>query len=353
MDCKVCYCLFDHSKNRPYSLNNCSHTFCNGCLKKIQSMSIKKCPYCKATFTAIHANLSLLELIPQSKYDTTKIEVKKLINEVKDLKTQLQLDCKIKKKDQISKLYGIKRQIRDSTLKKIDDLITQKSKLINELYNHQLSIENNFRKLECEKDVDSKLIDLSNYLITDFLNEDELENEKIKIEKLRNKLNQLIVGVADKKEDFELIDSEKVIFAGIKSTEKTTGEYKQIADDLFVKKENEGAVFFYDKAINSKTNEDCKELFSLYIDKAATLTEMAQYDKALECYNKIISFDSTNYMAYYYQGKTLDSMKNFKDALDSFNKAIELNDNQLFREARLRVVGIIDLQGNETLFLKS
>lgn len=57
--------------------------------------------------------------------------------------------------------------------------------------------------------------------------------KKIEIEKLRNKPNQLIIGMAEYKEDLELIknesiDSQKGIFSEIKSTEKVNFDVKNL-----------------------------------------------------------------------------------------------------------------------------
>jgi hypothetical protein len=77
--CAICYNLFNHSTHRPFSLNQCGHSFCYVCLKKLPK---KECPLCKQIFQRINLNKQALELIIMSEFD---IKIKKLKNLTKTL----------------------------------------------------------------------------------------------------------------------------------------------------------------------------------------------------------------------------------------------------------------------------
>lgn len=79
---------------------------------------------------------------------------------------------------------------------------------------------------------------------------------------------------------------------------------------------------------------------------------MDQYDKVLECYNKVISLDPNYPMAYYYKGEILVAMDNLQEAINAYNKALELDpDNELFKEAKLLAAEDYEIQSIALNFL--
>lgn len=79
---------------------------------------------------------------------------------------------------------------------------------------------------------------------------------------------------------------------------------------------------------------------------------MDQYDKVLECYNKVISLDPNYPMAYYYKGEILVAMDNLQEAINAYNKALGLDpENELFKEAKLLAAEDYEIQSIALTFL--
>jgi hypothetical protein len=86
MSCQICFNLYDHSLNKPYTLASQLHTFCVSCIRRFNE---RKCPVYKKSFKKSFPNLALLEVIPESNYDKLKAVSFKILNGLNEMKNNL------------------------------------------------------------------------------------------------------------------------------------------------------------------------------------------------------------------------------------------------------------------------
>lgn len=65
----------------------------------------------------------------------------------------------------------------------------------------------------------------------------------------------------------------------------------------------------------------------MYLDQGIDYMYASQDDEAIECFNKAIKYDETNYKAYYYRGCAYISIFKRDQAFSDWNKAIELKED--------------------------
>lgn len=72
MECEICVKPYDKSKRQPFVVSPCSHTFCIECLQKLD---LKQCRTCNKEIRGKNTNWALLQLVPESNFDTLKAKV--------------------------------------------------------------------------------------------------------------------------------------------------------------------------------------------------------------------------------------------------------------------------------------
>jgi len=80
MQCGICFENFDHSKRKPFAMIPCTHTLCIECINKLNE---KICPICNKPFTDKNPNWYLLDLVPESSYDSLKKKLEQSLNDFK------------------------------------------------------------------------------------------------------------------------------------------------------------------------------------------------------------------------------------------------------------------------------
>lgn len=188
MSCNICYNKFDHYKHKPFSLSSCPHTFCNYCLTKIHST----CPICKNPFKTFFPNLALLDLIPQSDYDKSIIELDKVYNETKSLRNKLKQEREKKCAELYVRIDEIISQIDQSTNRIINSVLAKQKELLNQANTHKSRLNN---LIQCKYTLDTKSVD-NFHLAKSNLNTYSLSQEQIiklseEMVKTKEKLNQM------------------------------------------------------------------------------------------------------------------------------------------------------------------
>ena len=103
---------------------------------------------------------------------------------------------------------------------------------------------------------------------------------------------------------------------------------------LIIEKRFEEALEIIEGLFNKMPHS--KEILTMYVN---TLFEygvdlnddyVQQYEKALECFKKILKLDSENYKIYYNQGISYFNLEKMDKAIDSYNKALEIKPNDKY-----------------------
>jgi len=198
MSCKICFNNFDHSKHRPYQLS-CPHTYCISCLNKLKS---NKCPMCNSIIVNKNTNIALLELIQESDYDRLKSKISKNLIEINNSKTELEFKREIKLKEYMLKLKKIKNFLNSETNRSIEQLRHNQydlNKKINSLKNDLVSHLFQFNIEEIK--IGKAKIKIEN----DQLDEKQLQNLSDDIEKIKNKIAQIIIQIDFFHRDYEFL----------------------------------------------------------------------------------------------------------------------------------------------------
>ena len=72
-DCSICWSLLQ----RPHVIDQCGHTFCQGCLFRLFQADGQTCPYCRGVINGSNLNLRLhlaLQNQHQDAYENRRIE---------------------------------------------------------------------------------------------------------------------------------------------------------------------------------------------------------------------------------------------------------------------------------------
>lgn len=321
MNCKICFVAYDHSKHKPLSLS-CPHTFCQECLNHLASNT---CPNCNETIKAKYPNLALLELIPESKYDQLKSKLEKALVSSSELCNKFLIE-----RDQIytqnfRQLHHIKEEINVKANELIASIKQQQFKLLNELVEYELKLNETYDQLRDKLLVDEFLKQTKKDLNSNNLNENEMAKMIEQIDffvksvlsmhgELEYNLNENYQFVLNKQ-----INVDNFMFAELRSNEKLSKELVRKGLEHYAAKNYSEAISTADKALQVKSK--CATAMNL---KGLALKDLKKYKQAAECFNQAIDIESTNHIYYLNKGCALSGMKEWSKALECFNKSIEL-----------------------------
>jgi hypothetical protein len=196
MECDICLKPFDHSIHKPYSLSSCPHTYCLKCLEQFN-----KCPQCNELIKGKNVNIALLKFIPESNYDQLKTKSLKACIEINEIEKNLKKNIEEKLSMHEIKLKSIKQAISDETNKIINILKQNEKMLTNECDLMLNNIKANLNPNKFEENCFLFQIDDSKLKIEkDELNEFELANLNIKIDEIKEHLN----NYSDQAKNFEI-----------------------------------------------------------------------------------------------------------------------------------------------------
>ena len=152
MNCEICQDSFNLAEKKPLLLLPCCHTYCSECILQLKEPT---CPNCRQLIMSTKPNWSFMKLLPESKVDKLKADIKSYLNQTESLKAKFhsQLEQKLdvsktkitqwnsqivsKTNELINMMYGIQK-----------NLLNQTEQLSNRLTAHLIDLEEKQSKIE-------------------------------------------------------------------------------------------------------------------------------------------------------------------------------------------------------------
>ncbi len=166
MQCGICFENFDHSKRKPFAMIPCTHTLCIECINKLNE---KICPICNKPFTDKNPNWYLLDLVPESSYDSLKKKLEQSLNDFKVNIDQLEHE----------RFKLIEAQILTHTNEIIKSVHVCQSNLLSQLNTIMLE------RVKESLSIDQDIAELRDHLNTNDRNEDQINRTILKYSNLR------------------------------------------------------------------------------------------------------------------------------------------------------------------------
>jgi len=175
MNCEICQDQFDLAEKRPLVLMPCIHSYCSECINKLKE---SKCPNCRQPFYLTKPNWTLFKLLPESRVDKLKQNIKNYSSQIESLKEQFRLNLEEKFNENRIKLNRLNNQIFEKTFELINKVSIIQLQLINETDEISSRITRRLNDLkEKENKIELSTLKFKDQLdIIDGLNEKEMIN---------------------------------------------------------------------------------------------------------------------------------------------------------------------------------
>lgn len=100
------------------------------------------------------------------------------------------------------------------------------------------------------------------------------------------------------------------------------------AERLKKEKKFEEAIQFIDEAQKIKDEE---KLSDFWYRRGLHLSEIGEYEKAIECLDKELQLHEKNYNTFFLKGKILFQLQKYEESIECFNKASEINHSKYLK----------------------
>lgn len=176
--CNICFDDYNHSKNKPFMLKNCLHTFCNKC---VNSFKEKSCPTCKSGFQDSGPNQMLIDII--AKINSRNFaELQNEIDEIASLLKEFKLVNTSKNIENAFK--STKMQVVSSVEELVKLVNLNKTKLLDELKKNETTNRETLSKIVVDKkkyELRKENMDSMKKLINELTRKNIDLNEKLSI----------------------------------------------------------------------------------------------------------------------------------------------------------------------------
>ena len=154
MECCLCNEIYDENQYKPYSINPCGHHFCLKCINNLKS---KSCPYCRGVIKSKTLNRGILDMMKSKEKLLTdepnrkriKLLKSSLVEEVENLLT----DWKLKKDNLLlqfkNEIRSFKETVTLDKLTKVKKIEVDSEKILN-ILNQTENVYNRDARLEIE-----------------------------------------------------------------------------------------------------------------------------------------------------------------------------------------------------------
>lgn len=224
MNCKICYNAYDHSIRKPFMLS-CPHTFCLSCINELKRNS---CPTCDNEIKYKNPNIALLSLIPESLYDQLKAEFEKTLNEITEMKIEINKSYETKLNCYLNKLDSIKNSIKNKTSEFINLVKANETELLNEATKIEQLVTINFTPYQEDLDKVEELYPWRPSVQNNTLNEAQLLKLADDSKVIKAKLNHIADQIENYNENIELTVRENISSKDGSIFEITTSEKVKI-----------------------------------------------------------------------------------------------------------------------------
>lgn len=357
MECRICLVEYDHFKHRPTVLIPCSHTICITCMNKLKETM---CPICKQKFSSKNTNWNLLDLIPESDYDSARTNLSQLISESIEIYNKLDN----KHTNYLLEIEEKLKLIKVEIINKSNEFIELINKRQKELFNEINLIETQFKSdqtslLPIVQSLKEEIKFVKSNLDDYNLNSEKLNQLSNRLKYVNSQLiNRLDEPLSKFNYEYKFVSSElnfnlgniinlkdETISMHIKNAqnyeksnllELALNSYSEAINlnprnhDLYYckarllkdMKRNGEAIYFLNKFIHFEPNH----LEANNLSNILQGIELKHIKESITFFNKVIHSDPFNYEAHFWKGFKLLQNKNYKEAIKSFKKTIEIND---------------------------